>query len=260
MSRRRAARRAMSGEVHNDERWTVSYMDMITVLFGMFVLLYSYSSPDEGKFQAVAQSLAEHFDMEIEEVMQQIPPVVDDPEEPTELTDLQRAQAEVDALIQIRDQINSGLAAIGMEEAVDYELDERGLTVRLVSSDMFFASESANLTRDSRRTLDVIGPILAAEPYQVVVEGHADYLRPSTYPTNWELSSARATRVVRYMINEGGLPARRAGAVGFADTRPLRDSDAPEALAANRRVDVVVLSQEPEVVRSLIPAVVADGA
>ena len=98
--------------------------------------------------------------------------------------------------------------------------------------------------------------MLAAATEQVSVEGHANTVPSVRYPTNWELSSARATEVLRRMVDWGGIPGNRIAAVGFGDQRPLNEPGI-DPLESNRRVDVVVLSGVPEEIRQLLPTVAA---
>jgi chemotaxis protein MotB len=102
--------------------------------------------------------------------------------------------------------------------------------------------------------MDAIAPVLRDSSHDVSVEGHADQ-RSSTAPfaTNWELSSARATQVLRDLVERGGLPVEHAQAVGFGSSRPLVQGSTDADLAANRRVDIVVLSNQSDDVSALLP-------
>ena len=111
--------------------------------------------------------------------------------------------------------------------------------------------------------LDAIGPVLAPEQYQVSVEGHADSRQPGfPYPTNWELAASRATSVLRHLVEADGFPAARIGAVSYGSARPVATAtgSSDQDLAENRRVDVVVLSDQPDRVRNLIPEVLREQA
>jgi chemotaxis protein MotB len=169
---------------------------------------------------------------------------------------LAAAQAEAARLEGLRDQLAAQLSANGLGETVRFRINERGLVMGLVADDVFFASASAVLTPTAAAVLDVSGPTLVAIPENVSVEGHANSVPVSgRYPTNWELSSDRATQVLRHLVETDGMPPTRIMAVGFGDARPLVAGDTPEALVANRRVDLVILSSAPEQVRNLLPAV-----
>lgn len=239
-------------------RWMVSYMDMVTVIMCLFIVLFAISSVDQDKYQELKSSLAAGFGT-IENATV-VEAVIDNPatEVPDDVpTDLERAMAEVEDLTALRDAMSKGLQDYGMAETVRFEIDERGLTVRLVSADTFFSPGSAELTEEAWSVLRVIGPVLAPTPYEIHVEGNADYKATvgSRYPTNWELSSSRATAVLRDLVDQSGITEHRVAAVGFGSARPLAAGTSAEALAANRRVDIMVLSAQPEAVRALIPEV-----
>ena len=273
MSSRRPRRRGLAEEheeheEHPDERWMASYMDMVTVLMVLFMVLFAMSTVDQKKFDQLSNSLATGFgateigrvdtaegivvpaDLVNEEVEE-----VEEVEE--ELTDLELAILEVDQLEKLRDQIIDNLEQRGLLHSVELIIDERGLTIRLVGLETFFGSNSIELVGASPQVLDSIAPVLVGSPYSVTVEGHAD-LRQSVYPypTNWELSSGRATQVLRRLVELGGFTPGRISSVGFGSSRPLADGTSPEELAQNRRVDIVVHSDKPETVRSLIPSVI----
>ncbi|MBD7951386.1 MULTISPECIES: OmpA/MotB family protein [Oerskovia] len=239
-------------------RWMVSYMDMVTVIMCLFIVLFAISSVDQDKYQELKSSLAAGFGtIEDADVVEA---VIDNPatEPPADVeTDLERALAEVADLTALRDAMAKDLESYGMSETVRFEIDERGLTVRLVSADTFFSPGSADLTEEAGGVLQIVGPVLAPTPYEIQVEGNADYKSTvgSRFPTNWELSSSRATAVLRYLVEHSGLTEHRIAAVGFGSARPLAAGTHPEALAANRRVDIMVLSAQPEAVRALIPEV-----
>jgi chemotaxis protein MotB len=108
------------------------------------------------------------------------------------------------------------------------------------------------------QVLDLAGPTLVALQEQISVEGHANTVPISgRYATNWELSSDRATQVLRHLVETDGMPGTRIQAVGYGDTRPLVDGTGDDAMTANRRVDMVILSVAPEAVRALLPSVAA---
>jgi chemotaxis protein MotB len=141
---------------------------------------------------------------------------------------------------------------------VSFTLDTRGLTIRLVGSETYFASNRAELSDAAHQVLGTIAAPLAASGREVSVEGHADVRNSAPpYPSNWELSSARATQVLRDLVERGGVPQDHIQAVGFGSSRPLAPGTSAEELALNRRVDIVVLTNQSEEVSSLIPGVVA---
>lgn len=170
---------------------------------------------------------------------------------------LAAAQAEAARLAQVREAIRANLAAAGLDSVVRFRIDERGLIMGLIADDVFFAPASAQLTATAGAVLDVAAPTLVALSEQIAVEGHANILPVGgRYPTNWELSADRATQVVRHLVESDGMPATRISAVGYGDARPEAPGMDEASLAVNRRVDLVILSDAPERVRELLPAVV----
>ncbi|MDQ0737104.1 OmpA/MotB family protein [Arthrobacter agilis] len=290
------------GEEHPDERWMASYMDMVTVLMCMFIVLYAMSTVDQQKFEQLRTSLAtgfgavetatvdtaegtivpaEHANDEGEsfaggaaltdaETQKQEPGAADvaaptpspspsaggDAAEPA--TDRERATAEVENLRALQERIDAELRGRDLADAVRYVIDERGLTIRLVGSETFFLPDSAQLTDQTLRVLEGVGPILASIPNEVGVEGHTARLPDSVpRPLDWELSTERAVNVVRHLIDTGGVPAPRLSAIGYGESRPLAPGTTAAELELNRRVDIVVHSDQPESVRALIPEIAA---
>ncbi|MGY4643747.1 OmpA/MotB family protein [Cellulomonas sp. URHB0016] len=281
----------------NHERWLISYSDMITVLMALFIVLFAISQVDQEKYIALRDSLSAGFmdtttspsvldgtagNLDGRSVHQEDTPAAGtagmvnaedglgmqaaDPTVPQTITPesmldpavLAAAQAEAAHLEQVRDAIAASLQQYGLDGYVKFRIDERGLVMGLVADDVFFAPARAELTETAVRVLDVASPVIVGLGENVSVEGHANNIPVSgRYPTNWELSADRATQVLRHLVEANGMPGGRIMAVGFGDTRPLVAGDSPEALAANRRVDLVILSGAPEQVRALIPALTA---
>ncbi len=254
-------------EEHVDERWMASYMDMVTVLMCMFIVLFAMSTVDQAKFVQLKNSLATGFgsvDVGAVDTAEGIvvpPDLVDTPADNQDigLTDLELAIAEVDDLTAVEEAMDTALTAVGLNTLVEYTIDERGLSVGLVGSETFFEPNVATLSAQAVSVLNTIGPILAGTGRQVSVEGHADRHGVTiNYPTDWELSSARATQVLRHLVERTGVAQERIGAVGYGSARPVDTGDDLAAMARNRRVDVVLLSNQPDSVRALIPSVL-DG-
>jgi chemotaxis protein MotB len=253
-------------EEHVDERWMASYMDMVTVLMCMFIVLFAMSTVDEAKFFQLKNSLATGFGAvdvgKIDTAEGIVVPadLIDTPAaQDVGLTALELAVIEVDNLTAVQAAMAAALAAAGLDDLVEYTIDERGLTVGLVGSETFFEPNVATLSAKAVAVLDTIGPILAGTGREVSVEGHADRHGVTVnYPTDWELSSARATQVLRHLVERTGVAQDRIGAIGYGSARPVDTGDDLAAMARNRRVDVVQLSDQPDSVRALIPSVL-DG-
>ena len=264
MSAPRRRKRRDEEENHPDERWMASYMDMVTVLMCMFIVLFAMSTVDQAKFEQLKASLATGFGQVETNTVDTakgvvVPPAMVESEEILDPdADLAMLAAmEVQDLTALRDRLQDGLEEKGLQDDVRFEIDERGLTIRLVSSEMFFEPDLADLTSEALDVLNVIGPILQPTAYDLSVEGHTAQVRQYTDSAlDWELSSSRSVNVLRYLMEPGGIDYSRIKAVGYGESRPLNAGTTPAELAQNRRVDIVVLSGQSEAVRQLMPAVV----
>ena len=266
-SARRAGSRGRTEAPHDepDERWAVSYADMVTVLMCLFIVLFAVSNVDKGKYDQLANSLAAGFGQEVTEGgADSIEGLVIEAEILDEqgVEDLQAAAlAEYESLSELRDRMYAALDAQGLADAVNFLIDDRGLKVGLIGAETFFSDNSTDLSPKAHAVLDAIGDVLTTVLNQVSVEGHADRrVAVAPFPTNWELSGGRATQVARFLVEHELIAGPRVKAIGFSDTRPIADGDTPAALASNRRVDIVVESTEREQVRALIPAIVSANA
>lgn len=280
----RSRRRHEEEEHENHERWAVSYSDMMTVLMALFLVLYAISTVDQTKYEELAQSLSAGFGagdsvvlvdkaglmnehgevMNVKDINDIAPSIssgvvtgsFDGSEGEFSAQDYAEAEAEYDHLEEIRDHIEENLARVKLSDAVTFRITERGLVVGMITTDVFFDTASNELTRTSRKVIDAVGKPLRKIDNEIAIEGHADIVPTgSTAKTNWELSSARATTVLRRMVEKSRLEPARMSAVGFGDARPLVDKTDTKSLAANRRADVVVLSDKPERIRELLTVV-----
>jgi chemotaxis protein MotB len=262
MSARKGRKHAEEEEVHVDERWMASYMDMVTVLMCMFIVLFAMSTVDQDKYEQLRNSLATGFGAvevgAVDTAEGTVVPADKVDAEGESFSSAELAALEVDDLEALRQAVSAGLDASGQQASVSFTLDTRGLTIRLVGSETYFASNRAELSEAAHQVLGAIAAPLAASGREVSVEGHADVRNSAPpYPSNWELSSARATQVLRDLVERGGMAQDRIQAVGFGSSRPLAPGSSPEELALNRRVDIVVLTTQSEEVSALIPEVVA---
>src|SRR5918911_3919415 len=266
---KRRAKKHEEEEHENHERWMVSYADMLTLLFVLFVVLFAMSQVDKEKFAALAQGLSESLGGRIPgqpgptpegSVLDGLPGAIDiasaiAPDQTVQeaevdaaaaqaaLAEAQQvaaeAQAEYQELSDVQERIEAALAAAGHAGAARFEIDERGLVVHIVADQVLFDAEQAVLRPEGRQILDAIAPTLPDVPNDLGLEGHANHL-PVTpggpWPSNWELSAYRATTVVRYLASVG-VPEPRMSADGYSSTRPLVPESDPNAITLNRRVD-----------------------
>jgi chemotaxis protein MotB len=249
-------------EPDNTERWMASYMDMVTVLMCMFIVLFAMSVVDQKKFDELRNSLATGFGTTATKTIDVNKGIVVPRDQINKKAigldneNRKLATIEVTNLIALREEMRQNLKAVGLDSSVQFSLDSRGLTVRLVGSETYFVTNRTELSAVAVNVLDAVGPPLTRSPYHVSVEGHADVRQSAApYATNWELSSGRATVVLRHLVESNGFASDRIGAVGYGSARPLSAGTSPDDLAMNRRVDIVVLSDQSDAVRSLIAEV-----
>jgi chemotaxis protein MotB len=276
-------------EHENHERWLVSYADMVTLLMCLFIVLFAMSQVDKAKFAALASGLSASFGAPITALPGTTPEgsVLDSLPAPADIAQgiangdqvhqtkveaaaaqaaierAQRVAAEAqgayDDMAEARAKIDAALAEAGYSGAARYEIDERGLVVHIVADAVLFDAEKAELRPEGRQILDAMAPTLIGLPNVLRVEGHANHLPvdpKGPWPSNWELSSYRASTVLRWLAGDG-VPEPRMSATGYSSTRPLVPESDPTALSVNRRVDVVVLSTASAEANALLPGIEA---
>ena len=177
MSRGRGRKKSGGFEEHHvDERWMASYMDMVTVLMCLFLVLFSMSSVDTNKYEKLRNSLATGFGAvdagKVDTAKGVVVPAVQADQTKEGFSDIQLAEQEVDRLTGLKDQMNANLAGAGLSGTVSYVIDQRGLTVKLVGSQAYFLPDSPVLQDETTRILGAIAPVIAPIPEQIAVEGH----------------------------------------------------------------------------------------
>jgi chemotaxis protein MotB len=147
------------------------------------------------------------------------------------------------AMLAVRAQLEKMLEEELAVHTVRFSEDSRGLTISLAESG-FFGPGSAVMPPKALAAIDRIAATLKPLGYDIRVEGHTDDtpIHTAQFPSNWELSTARATYLLQYLISSGAIPPARLSAVGYGEYRPVASNDTPEGRASNRRVDLVVLS------------------
>lgn len=234
-------------EKENHERWVISYADLVTLLLGFFIILWSTSQVDLEKFNEVSVSLARAFNVEVNEEVGGQSPIFDGGSGIMPDVDGIRV---IDLDLEfIRRAIDRRSTEVGVDSAkIAVSRGERRIIIRLADN-LLFPSASAAIRTGALPLLDVVGSVIAELPNEIRVEGHTDNIPVGTsrYPTNWELSSARATAVLRYIVEEVGVPAERAFAAGYGQFRPEASNATPEGRALNRRADIVILYDHDDV-------------
>lgn len=245
----------------DDERWLISYADMVTLLFALFVALYALGIQDKAKASMLSASIQEALDRPLsQKVIFQPPSVV----VPTNAPRVPRSQSFLNAkdrclggpgsggsrdpaaqeeMRRMKEDLDKLSEDPELEGKLDVEqLNEREVLVRLTSAG-FFDPGGNEPNEDAFRTLEALARRL--KQYKAVetrVEGHTDNI-PITggrYPSNWELSSARASAVVRALVSRSGMDPTRMTAVGYGEFRPIADNETIQGRKANRRIDILV--------------------
>jgi len=267
-----ARRRKKQAEHVNHERWIVSYADFITLLFAFFVVMYSISSVNEGKYRVLSQTLTNAF----QETGRSLDPI--------QVGDTTRRSGDMigterdSALIQTENRMGPGtytdegrngqkqdasiadmpveerqrmsflaatiedmLAAYVEQDLVEVSYTENRVMVNMKDK-MLFASGSAQLSNTAVTALRDISRVLATVPNAIQVEGNTDNrpIHTDEFPSNWELSAARAASVV-HLLTRFGVDPGRLSAIGYGEFRPAADNDSEEGRAKNRRVTLVIL-------------------
>ncbi|OGQ95670.1 MAG: flagellar basal body stator protein MotB [Deltaproteobacteria bacterium RIFOXYD12_FULL_57_12] len=250
----------------NHERWLVSYADFITLLFAVFVTLYAMGQTDKKKAQEVIESIQQSFGISssssapafniidstgfrpIPDIPPRESPTIIKPPPPPQAPEKGGlGRAEIREFEKIKATILSFLQDKGAQDKVSLVIDPRGLVISLKEAG-FFDSGSAAVRPESLPLLDNIATAIANYSNAIRIEGHTDNvpIKTSVFPSNWELSTARATSIVRYLIETRTFPPDKLSAIGYGEYRPIDDNSSAEGRQKNRRVDVVMLSREGE--------------
>lgn len=249
-------RRRVTEEHENHERWLVSYADFITLLFAFFVVMYSISSVNEGKYKVLSDALVGVFNDQ-QRSLKPIPigderPRTTQPATPldTETDDASAAVTQVDPLQTIADDVRSAFGDLIAADQLTVRGNELWIEIELKSG-LLFGSGDAIPSDRAFAIVEKVAGILQPFANPVHVEGFTDNqpIRTAQYPTNWELSSARASSIVRMLAMDGIDPSRMA-AVGYGEYQPVAGNDSADGRARNRRV-VLVISRNLDVRRSL---------
>jgi chemotaxis protein MotB len=291
-------RRGPAAEHENEERWLLTYADMLTLLFALFMVLFSISSVNISKYQVLQQSLKAAFSGSIlpggrailqsgsESTAQHVPatsavpsivPLVPTPTsrssssigaantpaaqaakaasaKPLSTAQLQAALnsmsasvAEQQSFKALQKKLNAYAKAHGFSDRVQTVIERRGLVVRVLTDKLLFDSGQATLQSEGMPLLEEVAQLLNVDKsHPITVEGHTDNepIATAQFPSNWELSTARATTVVRFLIAHG-VSGGRLGAVGYADLHPIASNATAAGRASNRRVDIVLMRLNP---------------
>jgi chemotaxis protein MotB len=251
-------RKKHEAEHENLERWLVSYADFITLLFAFFVTMYAISRVDEQKLGSAVESM--------QRALGSLVPIQISQREsgaftnktvsfnPTIIGDVERQikTSETESFRKLSEEIQKEVekltGGVGKnnppsESQIKYIIDKRGLVIRVPEA-FFFNSGEGSIRQDFTPVLSALGKSLAKIPNHIRIEGHTDSIPINTpqFPSNWELSTTRATSIVRYLLANHPINPSKISATGYGEFRPIAPNKIAEGRMKNRRVDVVVLS------------------
>jgi chemotaxis protein MotB len=260
------SRRRKPEEHVNHERWLVSYADFITLLFAFFVVLYASSQVDKRKAGKLALSIQVAFqELGVFETSNTAIPlsdseaipfteiqVIENAERTTDLTNFVQpmhghpSPGEPQPMKEIEDQLKKVLAPEINQKVVEITATREGLVVSLREIG-FYISGSATLRASSQGAIDRLAAVLKSRPESLRIEGHTDNvpIHNSRFQSNWELSTARASELIKLFITRYDFAPRRLSAAGYAEFHPVAPNTTPEQRARNRRVDIVILNPSP---------------
>ncbi len=215
------------------DRWLLSYADLVTLLLALFTTLYAASSVDAGKLAPLQTSLREAFDappvMETRNPRGAIVP-------PVTVVNAQAMQDDLEL------RLMKELAEPLQLQRVAIHRDARGLVVSL-PQEAAFATASTDVSSEARELIGRVAAAVAPTANALRIEGHTDNvpIRTARYSSNWELSTARASAVVAFLVESARFDPARLSAAGYGEFHPQVPNDTPEHRARNRRIDVVIL-------------------
>lgn len=263
-------RRQHEEEHDNKERWLVSYADFITLLFAFFVVMYSISSVNEGKYKVLSQTLEGVFNapqktiepIQIGDVTPRseesysreifIQPLVDSSKNiETNLPKTDEPSQDEVRLEMIAGEFEDQFEDLIFEEKVSVQKKDDWIEISLDDT-VVFQSGGVEPVDDALPIIEKIAGIMNQHDNAMLVEGHTDNvpIRSSVFPSNWELSAARAATVVRYLALEGVSPSRM-GAMGYGEFQPVARNDTKAGKSKNRRV-VLLISKSQDIRQGLL--------
>jgi chemotaxis protein MotB len=262
-------RRGGAVEHENEERWLLTYADMITLLMALFMVLFSISSVNISKYQTLQESLKAAFSGSIlsggrailqsgsestkahtpatsevpaiEPLTPNVPKPVDSGADGATAAAAQAASQEQSDFQALKFRLDQYAKAHGFSKSVTAQIERRGLVVTVLTDKLLFGSGSATLQPAGTPLLSEVADLLNVDrTHPIVVEGYTDDqpINTSQFPSNWELSTDRATNVLRFLISRGVNDARLSAA-GFADLHPIASNATAGGRALNRRVEIV---------------------
>lgn len=229
------------------ERWLITYSDLITLLLIFFIVLYSLGQLDLEKFRYLSQSLSQAMGGGGAVLISGGPSVASGKAGVRPLPS-KAEQQELNQLADLKEELASFIKESGLEAKVSVTSEERGVVLSF-QEEVLFVIGSAELTPRAKEIILQVTPVLRKAPNYIRVEGHTCDLpiHNTLYPSNWELSAARATTVVREFTHNLSFPPQRLAALAYGEYRPKVPNDSEVHRRMNRRIDIVILRSEYQV-------------
>lgn len=244
------------GEEEGGEAWLLPYSDLMTLLLAVFIVLFAVSKMDSAKAEEMATSFSDSMISGGSGILSgegtSIVPGYSDEETAQEDSEISQEELEeflgkyeLDNLEELESKLEVLFKNEEMTSAVSTNIDSRGLVISLNNA-ILFDPGSADIKIDNEGTLFKVAETINSLDNYIRIEGHTDNLPISTavYPSNWELSAARATSVVRLFIEKCNVSPEKVVAVGYGEYRPIADNATKEGRSKNRRIDIIVLSEK----------------
>ncbi|MBF0273637.1 MAG: flagellar motor protein MotB [Nitrospinae bacterium] len=233
----------VGGEDHGGKgglRWLLTYADMITLLLIFFVALYAMSETNSKKMEIFVKTLQKGFKVDLKQLAVT--------KEATSLDDAANlhAQSELSIKEKMFNDIFKKLSGL-TDYGVNVVSTEKGIVIK-VENTRFFKEGKAELTEDAKLLMKYIGRAIKKVKNPIVIEGHTDIvpIKTEEFPSNWELSTMRAVKVLRYLVEKEMVKPERVSAAGYGPYVPVAPNDLFTGNPLNRRVEIVILNFEPE--------------
>lgn len=219
----------------NNERWLLTYSDLITLLLIFFIVMYSTCSLDSSKYKELSKAMKGSFKVVS----------ADSSENSDDSSPNDEILSEEEMLSQVKSKVDELVKDSELEGTVSTSIQEKGLVISFNDTVLFNSGEAA-IKEDWKQKLTSISKVLNGIDNYIRVEGHTDNIAINTpeFHSNWQLSSGRASNVVEFLISDGGIDAGRLSAIGYGENRPVQSNDTEEGRAANRRVDILILNSK----------------
>ncbi len=222
--------------------WMVTYGDMMSLLLCFFVLLFSFSTLDVVRFKEVIVELQGALG-----VLSGGPMILNMGDIPQKSIVETQAVSPRNQMQEVKEELEEKVKEENLQNQVNLIMGDRGLMIRFMDKVLFDLGK-AEVREDALPILQAVGEAIKAMPNDVLIEGHTDDWPINTpqFPSNWELSTARATAIIHFFIEETGIDPARLSAAGYSYYHPIAPNDKPENKAKNRRVDITILKSEED--------------